>query len=788
MNTHMCVVCDKTFNSKGNVSRHLKAIHGVQHAPKRGARHMGIICGICKKEFFDKATLTRHTAKVHKLSQHVVYDKNKNIRCEECKVAFSCKKQLIRHLVALHEFEEVYIQQEFMRIEDFREWLKCEEESNKVEYSRVNGKTIGKQFSRYLYECNRSGKPPNTCTRKRLQKSQGSVKIGYACTSHIIIKVNNSTGAVHMKYLKTHYGHTFELQHIRIPESSKTAVASKLSLGVSVPKIINSVRDSIDENALQRVDLITKKDISNIRKSFGLNVLDGVRHSDDAISVALWAKECLNDKNNPILFYKTQGSEDTVYSLDTSDFCLILMNKFQMEAIGRFANKFICIDSTHGTNPYDFELTTLMVSDDFGEGMPVAYMIANRTDTRVCEIFFINIKAAVGHVATNTFMSDITNIYYNAWVSVMGTVSNRLYCSWHIDRAWKSNLMKICCINREDSIEKRKKVYKALKVLQTTLDNEKFEKYYEEFLTELCNDPDTKSFYEYFCNNYGNNYLSWAYCYRKELQINTNMYLESMHRIIKYEYLEGKKVKRLDKSLHNLLRFTRDKQVERLIKLTKGKTTDRLTAINSSHKRAIDSNFSCERIETSHDDYQQWSVCNLKKETTYVVTEKTPDTCCALICQTCRVCYHSYSCTCVDYFIKSNICKHIHFIRIQNFEDASNTLSNSESKENSVHEEIESSLKSLSKESRDSGKLQNTLVDKALEVVALARKCTVPDILTTALKQVTASSLLLKMDGETKQIPKFQMTEATKMEPSNKKIMKQISFFSTKKRRKQLHK
>uniref|UniRef100_A0A1Y1MKC3 C2H2-type domain-containing protein n=1 Tax=Photinus pyralis TaxID=7054 RepID=A0A1Y1MKC3_PHOPY len=157
MNTHMCVVCDKTFNSKGNVSRHLKAIHGVQHAPKRGARHMGIICGICKKEFFDKATLTRHTAKVHKLSQHVVYDKNKNIRCEECKVAFSCKKQLIRHLVALHEFEEVYIQQEFMRIEDFREWLKCEEESNKVEYSRVNGKTIGKQFSRYLYECNRSG-------------------------------------------------------------------------------------------------------------------------------------------------------------------------------------------------------------------------------------------------------------------------------------------------------------------------------------------------------------------------------------------------------------------------------------------------------------------------------------------------------------------------------------------------------------------------------------------------------------------------------------------------------
>lgn len=167
-------------------------------------------------------------------------------------------------------------------------------------------------------------------------------------------------------------------------------------------------------------------------------------------------------------------------------------------------------------------------------------------------------------------MTDITDTYYNAWQMVMDVVPNRIFCSWHIDRAWRSNLMKIVCNNYENSVVKRMEVYKALKVVQTALDEECFIKLYTELLIQLESDSETKPFYEYFVKQYGDNRPSWAYCYRKELLINTNMYLESMHRVIKYEYLEGKKVKRLDKTLHNLMRFTRDKQVERIIKLTKG--------------------------------------------------------------------------------------------------------------------------------------------------------------------------------------------------------------------------
>lgn len=44
----------------------------------------------------------------------------------------------------------------------------------------------------------------------------------------------------------------------------------------------------------------------------------------------------------------------------------------------------------------------------------------------------------------------------------------------------------------------------------------------------------------------------------------------------KYNYLNGCKVGRLDKSIRVLRRFTRDKKIERLVKLTKGKYTSRI--------------------------------------------------------------------------------------------------------------------------------------------------------------------------------------------------------------------
>ena len=115
-------------------------------------------------------------------------------------------------------------------------------------------------------------------------------------------------------------------------------------------------------------------------------------------------------------------------------------------------------------------------------------------------------------------MSDITSVFSNAWLSVMAPgYIKRLYCSWHIDRAWRSNLNKIA------NADRKKEVYQMLKVLQNTLNVAEFERHLTKAVRSLLNDPETQHFGNYFAENYTNNCEMWAYCFRKNCGINTNM-------------------------------------------------------------------------------------------------------------------------------------------------------------------------------------------------------------------------------------------------------------------------
>lgn len=79
------------------------------------------------------------------------------------------------------------------------------------------------------------------------------------------------------------------------------------------------------------------------------------------------------------------------------------------------------------------------------------------------------------------------------------------------------------------------------------------------------------------------------------------MHLESMYKTIKYYYLNGYNVGRLDKSIMVPSRFTRDNKVEILVivKLTKGKSSSRLQEIKKMHNRCEFCNVSLSRINYS---------------------------------------------------------------------------------------------------------------------------------------------------------------------------------------------
>ncbi|GFQ72156.1 uncharacterized protein TNCT_466501 [Trichonephila clavata] len=254
-------------------------------------------------------------------------------------------------------------------------------------------------------------------------------------------------------------------------------------------------------------------------------------------------------------------------------------------------------------------------------------------------------------------MTDDAPAFYNAWSYVMGTVKNVLLCAWHVTRNWHQNLNKI------KNPEKRKIVNKALKAVKEELCLETFSKLMKQFIQELLNDSDTCEFGKYFQQNYAKRPEKWAYCYRKGMGINTNMYLESLHKKIKYHYFEGKHVKRhcqetcLDIAIDGLLKLVRDLIFQRLIKFTKRTiSSDKLSKIVNSHRLGLE--IQSNRIEKLADN--EWKIES--NHSNYIICKKEEEChrLCNIKCTACKICIHSYTCSCVDNLIRGNICKHIH--------------------------------------------------------------------------------------------------------------------------------
>ena len=81
----------------------------------------------------------------------------------------------------------------------------------------------------------------------------------------------------------------------------------------------------------------------------------------------------------------------------------------------KFGSSAICMNSTHGTNCYDFNRTSLVVVDEYGEGIPVGWMISNRQDTLVTIEFLKSIRDRTGSINPKWFMTDDAEQFFTAW-------------------------------------------------------------------------------------------------------------------------------------------------------------------------------------------------------------------------------------------------------------------------------------------------------------------------------------------------------------------------------------
>ena len=531
----------------------------------------------------------------------------------------------------------------------------------------------------------------------------------------------------------------------------------------------------------KRHHLAEKKDLDNIRISFGLN--DTQRHPNDQASVRSWVEEWNNSEGNPILFSKFQGDEPPDgSSLMKEDFLIVIQNLFQKLMAQKFAQKGVCIDATHGTTGYDFLLTSLVVLDEFGEGFPVAWCLSNHEDfTHMC-VFFEMVKQNCGVLSPHWIMSDLASQFFNAWIAIMGGHPKWLFCTWHVDRAWQEELR----VKVKDTIIAAE-IYLMLRAILQQTDVSVFQEYKSQVLKCLPNL--NVDFAHYFEREWCGKAESWAYCYRKGMGINTNMAVEAFHRVFKYNYLKGKANKRVDNCMVNLLQYIRDKSFDRAIKLTKGKSTAKMKLISDRHNK---SKAMC-TDNVVEDGESRWQICSETSSLTYTILQQA-NYCMDDTCQVkCEICIHQYLCDCPDSLIHNTICKHIHLLKryLSKKEEKRSTCA-AEQVQTKKHEDtqykkselqlVASHIKNKDKFlSHDLASQQEAIKRQLLILIEQVNDCQDKDALTQLNKQVTAAHhMFVSMKKHKCSTPLKPVTSS----PANKNIHQQRTFKSTKKKRK----
>ncbi|GFQ70117.1 uncharacterized protein TNCT_193011 [Trichonephila clavata] len=433
----VCPVCLKTFTNKYNLKRHANKLHSSNIAlieSLKTNRSQSFNCEYCHLKFSSQKNLKHHLNKIHTSSN----SQTGNYTCPLCYGKFE-KQEIIFHFKNAHDIDMNHIELEFNSFNDYLAWKAEIENCTKSKFVSYGSKHINTHGVKcYYFRCHRSGNFVSDSKGLRYLKILGSNKINAYCPA--ALKVTQHTdGKCVVSYQNVHIGHQNDIGHLFLTAGERKIIASKIAAKIPLDNILDEIRNSISDAGLERVHLLTKKDLHNIEKSFNLSS-NAVKHENDGASVDMWVREMQNSENPCILFYKTQGSSCIQHPfLKENDFVLIIMTEAQGEILKEFSSDCVCIDGTHGVNGYGFELITLLTIDDLRQGFPCAFLISNRCDQPVLSIFFSYIKEKVGPLQPQVFMSDMAESFLNAWNSEMGLPQKRLFCA----TAYRQSLEKI---------------------------------------------------------------------------------------------------------------------------------------------------------------------------------------------------------------------------------------------------------------------------------------------------------------------------------------------------------
>lgn len=171
---------------------------------------------------------------------------------------------------------------------------------------------------------------------------------------------------------------------------------------------------------------LTMKDISNIAQRHGL--IDGRTSNDDLQSL----KTLLKDKADDIsaLFFKEATSQKG------EGFLLAFISTNGRKYLERYGYRGLVLDDTFNVTRYPFRLTTLLVTDDAGNGFPCAHLLSYSVISKEVQVLFR--LEVIPHFDTQFLMTDDTCVFSNAFAAIFpSSKAEKILCSFHIAQSFK---------------------------------------------------------------------------------------------------------------------------------------------------------------------------------------------------------------------------------------------------------------------------------------------------------------------------------------------------------------
>jgi len=184
--------------------------------------------------------------------------------------------------------------------------------------------------------------------------------------------------------------------------------------------------------------LIVLADVRRIEKRIEAQLVRLDR--DDGKSVRKWTEQ-LESEGSLLGFKSVSCPVPTKSGLADEVFLLAIQTKAQQTLFREFGNTLAFIDGTHNTTMYEnMVLTTIIVRDNWGHGIPAAWMLASSGTQETISFFLSLVRGQNPSVIPWRIMSDRDLAQINACQLVYPETCVIL-CWWHVLHAWQQHFV-----------------------------------------------------------------------------------------------------------------------------------------------------------------------------------------------------------------------------------------------------------------------------------------------------------------------------------------------------------